>query len=126
VTVAGYELVVQSGFSAAHRLRQYHGDCEKLHGHNWKLEVVLVADELDELGMVCDFRVLKDHLKTVTDQLDHRYLNELEPFREINPTTENLARYVCRELTRLLPEGLRIARVTAWESDHCGATYINM
>jgi len=120
-----YELVVHAGFAAAHRLREYHGDCENLHGHNWKLEVVLAAENLDKLGMVCDFRVIKRHLASVVKQLDHKYLNELEEFGERNPTTENVAAFVCRELVKLLPEPVRVARVTAWESDGCGATFIN-
>ncbi len=120
-----YELVVHSGFSAAHRLRDYDGDCENLHGHNWRLEVTLAADKLDASGMVCDFRIVKRHLATVTDRLDHKYLNELERFAEDNPTTEHVARFVCGELDRLLPEGVRVARVTAWESEGCGATYFN-
>jgi 6-pyruvoyltetrahydropterin/6-carboxytetrahydropterin synthase len=120
-----YELIVHTGFSAAHRLREYQGDCENLHGHNWKLDVVLGADKLDRLGMVCDFRVVKQHLAMVTDKLDHKYLNELPDFATENPTTENVARFVCRELAKLLPAGVRVARVTAWESDGCGATYFN-
>ena len=120
-----YELVVHAGFAAAHRLREYHGDCENLHGHNWKLEVVLSARKLDKLGMVCDFRVVKQHLAAVTDRLDHKYLNELTEFAKRNPTTENVAAFVSRELAKLLPRGVRVAMVTAWESDGCGATYIN-
>lgn len=120
-----YELVVHSGFSAAHRLRDYNGDCENLHGHNWKLDVVLAADKLGKSGMVCDFRIVKRLLATVTDKLDHKYLNELEMFAQDNPTTEHVARYVCTELDELLPKGVHVARVTAWESDGCGATYIS-
>jgi len=120
-----YELIIHAGFAAAHRLREYQGDCENLHGHNWKLDVVLSADKLDRLGMVCDFRVVKRHLAAVTEQLDHKYLNELPEFTEHNPTTENVAAFVCRELDKLLPTGVRVARVTAWESDGCGATFIN-
>ena len=120
-----YELLIHSGFSAAHRLRDYDGDCENLHGHNWKLDVVLAAETLDKSGMVCDFRLVKRLLTAVTDRLDHKYLNELAPFTEDNPTTENVARFITIELGKLLPEGIGVARVTAWESDGCGATYIN-
>lgn len=120
-----YELVVQAGFAAAHRLREYHGDCENLHGHNWKLEVVLTGSTLDKLGMLCDFRVIKQHLTAVTEKLDHKYLNELAEFSQRNPTTENVAEFVCRELDKLLPKDVRVARVTAWESEVCGATYIS-
>ena len=95
--------------------------------------MVLAAEKLDSSGMVCDFRVVKRYLATITDRLDHKYLNELELFAEDNPTTEHVARFVCEELDRLLtenvsegvPEGVRVARVTAWESEGCGATYIN-
>ena len=120
-----YELVIHSGFSAAHRLRDYDGDCENLHGHNWKLDVVLSAPSLDDSGMVCDFRLVKRHLATVTDRLDHKYLNELPAFTRDNPTTEHVARFIAAELDKLLPEGVAVARVTAWESDDSGATYIN-
>ena len=120
-----YELIVHTGFAAAHRLREYQGDCENLHGHNWKLDVVLAAERLEKSGMVCDFRIVKRHLATITDRLDHKYLNELDLYSEDNPTTEHVARFVCGELDRLLPEGVRVARVTAWESEGCGATYIN-
>jgi 6-pyruvoyltetrahydropterin/6-carboxytetrahydropterin synthase len=118
-----YELIVQTWFSAAHRLREYQGNCEKLHGHNWKLDVRLRSDRLDSLGMVMDFRELKRLLKDVVDRLDHQYLNDVPPFTGVNPTTENVARFVYDELAKTLPGGLKPASVTAWESQNCGATY---
>ena len=120
-----YELKVTTRFAAAHRLTMVGAKCENLHGHNWKLDVVLAADKLDRMGMVADFRVVKSMLAQVTDRLDHKYLNDLPEFARENPTTENVARFVCRELAKLLPVGLRVARVTAWESDGCGATYFS-
>jgi len=114
---------MQGEFAAAHRLREYDGNCERLHGHNWKVDVVLRGENLDKLGMVLDFRDAKRLLNQVLDELDHSYLNELEAFRQQNPTTENVARVVYDALAARLPDGVTVARVTAWECDHCGASY---
>jgi 6-pyruvoyltetrahydropterin/6-carboxytetrahydropterin synthase len=110
-------------FAAAHRLREYDGNCERLHGHNWKVDVVLRAALLDRLGMAMDFRVAKRLIHEVLDGFDHQCLNELAPFREMNPTTENIARVVYEALEARLPSGVAVAKVTAWESDQCGASY---
>ncbi len=118
-----YELVIQSDFSAAHRLRMYDGDCERLHGHNWRVDVHLEADEVGHLGMVVDFRVVKSLLEKVLEEFDHHDLNQLERFQQENPTTENIARAVYQELAHRLPGGVRVGKVTVWESDHCGASY---
>ncbi len=118
-----YELVLKTDFAAAHNLREYHGNCERLHGHNWHIEVRLRAAKLNKLGMVMDFRDVKRVLKDVTDRLDHRYLNELEPFRKANPTTENIARFIFDGLAKALPKGVKPASVTSWESRGCGVTY---
>ena len=118
-----YELIVQTWFSAAHRLREYQGNCENLHGHNWKLDVRLRSERLDSLGMVADFREIKRLVKGVVDRLDHQYLNDVQPFTGVNPTTENVARFVYDDLAKTLPGGLTLASVTAWESQNCGATY---
>lgn len=118
-----YELIVETRFSAAHRLRGYHGDCEMLHGHNWKIDVRLRGERLDSLGMLVDFRELRARVQVVVDRLDHRYLNEVPPFTSVNPTTENIARFVFDELAKTLPGGLTASSVTAWESEGCGASY---
>ena len=118
-----FELVLQMGFSAAHSLRGYEGVCERLHGHNWKVDVYLRRADLDDTGMVLDFKVAKQHLGAVLDEIDHRHLNELAYFREHNPTTESIARFITRELSARLPDSVRVDRVTAWESERCGATY---
>jgi 6-pyruvoyltetrahydropterin/6-carboxytetrahydropterin synthase len=118
-----YELTVEDGFSAAHNLRGYEGECEKLHGHNWRVEVRLAARQLDELGMVMDFRRVKEKLGEVLDRLDHSYLNDVAPFDEMNPTTENLCRHITDELGRRLPRSVSIRRVSCWESDKCSASY---
>ncbi|HUW30930.1 MAG TPA: 6-carboxytetrahydropterin synthase QueD [Planctomycetota bacterium] len=120
-----YELVFQTHFAAAHNLRGYQGSCERLHGHNWKVDVVLRADKLDQLGMVIDFRDIKSATKGLLDSLDHRYLNELDPFHEANPTTENVSKWIFDELGKLLPAHIRIHKVTTWESENCGAAYVS-
>jgi 6-pyruvoyltetrahydropterin/6-carboxytetrahydropterin synthase len=119
-----YELVIEDTFAAAHNLRGYKGDCERLHGHNWRVEVRVSADELDELGMVVDFRELKARLAEVLAGLDHTHLNEVQPFDKINPTTENICRHIAEQLQEKLPRRVSIRRVSCWESDACGASFV--
>lgn len=118
-----FELIVESDFAAAHFLREYQGRCESLHGHNWRVEVRLRSERLDRLGMVMDFGDVKGAIHAVLDQIDHGCLNDAPPFDKINPTTEHIAQHLYRELSRHLPVHVRVARVTAWETDHCGASY---
>jgi 6-pyruvoyltetrahydropterin/6-carboxytetrahydropterin synthase len=118
-----YELVVETDFAAAHNIREYGGNCERLHGHNWKVRVGLRARRLDRLGMVMDFRDVKARLSEVLKALDHQYLNEIEPFRTSNPTTENIARFICERLMKGLPKGVSVGKVTVWESERCAASY---
>lgn len=94
-----YELTVRSAFEAAHFIRGYNGKCARLHGHNWEVVAVVRGRELDELGMIVDFKILKAELKKVLDEFDHRYLNELETFAQENPTAENLARKIFEQLS---------------------------
>jgi 6-pyruvoyltetrahydropterin/6-carboxytetrahydropterin synthase len=121
---AMYELKVITDFSAAHQLKNFHGACEDLHGHNWKIEVCVTGDALDETGVVIDFRVLKQYLNTIMAGLDHKFLNNLEAFKDQNPSSENIARYVAEQLSLLLqsPE-IKVSRVTAWESETACAAY---
>ena len=120
-----YELVIKSQFAAAHNLRDYGGQCEALHGHNWHVEVVVRADSLGEGGMVVDFRILKEEAERVLEALDHRYLNDLTYFQKEEPSSENIARYIYEALAeRLLHYHLRPYKVTAWESENAGASYI--
>lgn len=118
-----YELSVEASFAAAHSLRGYEGECERLHGHNWRVEARLAAEGLDQMGMVLDFRELKSALATVLAGLDHRHLNEVPPFDRLNPTTENLCRHVADRLRAELPSRVAIRRVTCWESERCSASY---
>lgn len=119
-----YELKVITNFSAAHQLKDFEGACENLHGHNWKIEVYVTSETLNEAGIVMDFRVLKAHVKTVMADLDHKFLNDLEAFKDQNPSSENIARYAAEQLSLSLddPE-IKVSRVTAWESETSCATY---
>jgi 6-pyruvoyltetrahydropterin/6-carboxytetrahydropterin synthase len=119
-----FELKIITDFSAAHQLREFKGNCERLHGHNWKIEVYVTGRDLDDTGLLIDFKILKNQVKEILDQLDHRFLNDLPPFRDQNPSSENIARYIAGELdTRLEDSGVSVSRVTAWESDNACATY---
>ena len=94
-----YEIEVRSAFEAAHFICGYEGKCARLHGHNWEVIAVVHGTELDKLGMLIDFKVLKAELKKVLDEFDHRFLNELETFAAENPTAENLARQIFKRLS---------------------------
>ena len=119
-----YELKIISQFSAAHQLRDFGGKCENLHGHNWKIEVFVRGEKLDDTGLLMDFAVIKKATGDVIDKLDHTFLNELEYFKDRNPSSENIARHIFKALEQELNHGeIRVSRVTAWESDTACATY---
>ncbi len=118
-----YELEIQKEFAGAHSLRGYDGECERLHGHNWKVEVTLRGKELNHLGMVIDFKIVKELLEKVLSRFDHSYLNELEEFHHENPTTENVSKIVYENLNKELPPEISIAKVKTWESEKCAAAY---
>jgi 6-pyruvoyltetrahydropterin/6-carboxytetrahydropterin synthase len=119
-----YELKTITQFGAAHQLRNYKGKCEHLHGHNWKIEIYVKGEELDEGGMLVDFKVIKDRTDEIIERLDHKFLNDLECFTEINPSSENIARYIFDELSKDINDSrVKVSRVTAWESDNACATY---
>lgn len=119
-----YELTVESGFSAAHRLREYRGKCENLHGHNWRVEVTIASKQLDNGGMVIDFRKIKEKLGSILDKLDHTYLNELSEFKKINPTSENIASYIYSRLKKLITgKKITVKKVSVWETKDSSATY---
>ena len=118
-----HELVVKTDFGAAHFLRQYRGKCERLHGHNWKLDIYFSADRLNADSMIIDFVEAKAVIRQAIEKYDHYHLNEVPPFDQLNPTSENIARVLCEEIQALLPQGVRVTRLTAWESDRCGATW---
>lgn len=120
-----YELTTIVEFEAAHCIKGYPGKCKRLHGHNWKVEVTVRGTELDELGMLIDFHDLKREVNSVIDQLDHYYLNEIEPFCELNPTAENLAKYIFEALQvkPAFAERIRLASIKIWESPKSAVLY---
>jgi len=119
-----YEVKIQAEFSAAHNLKEVGGKCESLHGHNFKVEVAVESESLDGLGMVIDFRFLKEKTRGLLDGLDHKYLNELSFFRGQNPSSENIARYLFGELSRLVDQESRhVSWVAVWESDASRALF---
>jgi len=119
-----FEVYVQTHFAAAHRLVGYAGDCARLHGHNWVVEVTVRCRELDGIGMGMDFRDIRERVKEVTAALDHQNLNALDAFREINPTSEHIARFLFRALSeRINGGGVRVARVKVCETAGAGAMY---
>lgn len=121
-----FELTVTADFSAAHCLLHYPGKCQRLHGHNWRVDVTVVGEKLDEHGMLVDFHILKDAVHTVLATLDHYYLNDLVPFTTTNPTAENIAAYVAQQLmanSNLPWQRIKLASVQVWESPQSVATY---
>lgn len=120
-----FELRVVTRFAAAHRLTMVGAKCENLHGHNWKIEVYVQGQSTDKGGVLVDFGVIKRHVRELMETLDHKFLNELEYFSEDTPpSSENIARYLADTLAaRMDLPGIRISRVTAWESDDASATY---
>lgn len=119
-----YEVMIRTGFSAAHSLREYGGKCEDLHGHNFRVDVYARGKKLDNTGLTIDFRILKEKTQTVLNQLDHKYLNEHPYFAEANPSSENIAAYIFENLKdRLNKDNVIISKVTVWESESSCVSY---
>jgi 6-pyruvoyltetrahydropterin/6-carboxytetrahydropterin synthase len=122
-----FEVTVEDSFAAGHYLRNYKGKCENPHGHNYKVRVTLCGRELDKAGLLLDFKDLKDVMRHVIDRLDHKMINDLAPFTEVNPSAENLAKYFFDEsngrLAKLTDGRVRVKDVTVWETDTTTATY---
>ena len=119
-----FEVSIDYSFSAGHALRNYKGKCENIHGHNYKVRVAVEGAELDSAGLLIDFVELRQAVKNVADRLDHQFLNDLDPFDQLNPSAENMALYFCRELEPRINQGdARVKAVTVWETDTSFATY---
>jgi 6-pyruvoyltetrahydropterin/6-carboxytetrahydropterin synthase len=116
-----FEVSVEETFAAGHALRGYRGKCENVHGHNYRVRISVAGDELDSAGLLVDFVELKRALRSVIERLDHVFLNDVPPFDKLNPSAENMARYIHEEVSRLLPAPL--AEVKIWETDTATATY---
>jgi 6-pyruvoyltetrahydropterin/6-carboxytetrahydropterin synthase len=112
-----YKLSVTKNFSSAHCLRKYKGKCENLHGHNWKIKATFCGTKLDTRGMLIDFTDIKKHLDKIILYLDHKFLNEIEPFNKINPTAENLAAFILEQLKSIETENAKVCEVAVWEND---------
>ena len=119
-----FDLMIEAQFSAAHQLRGYKGKCEDLHGHNWRVQVTVSSDKLSDTGMVIDFHELKETSGEVISSLDHTFLNDVFPFTEINPSSENIARWLYESIKKKLQDrDCNISSVTVWENDTSSATY---
>ncbi|KPJ99958.1 MAG: 6-pyruvoyl tetrahydrobiopterin synthase [Nitrospira bacterium SG8_35_4] len=119
-----FDLMIEAQFSAAHQLRGYKGKCEDLHGHNWRVQVTVSSDKLSDIGMVIDFHELKDISGEVISSLDHTFLNDVFPFTEINPSSENIARWIYESIKKKLnKKDCSMSSVTVWENDTSSATY---
>lgn len=121
---ATYTLKILADFASAHTLRDYPGDCSRMHGHNWKLEVEVTATALNDHGMGMDFKTIKTATRELAKTLDHRYLNDIPPFDVVNPTAENIAQYFYQKLSTTLNNDIAtVSGVTLWETDRACVRY---
>jgi 6-pyruvoyltetrahydropterin/6-carboxytetrahydropterin synthase len=120
-----FEVTIEETFAAGHALRNYRGKCENVHGHNYRAEVTLRGAELDAIGLLVDFVELKRVVHAVLDRMDHQWLNDLPPFDALNPSAENMAKYIYDQVSAALKtkEGVRVAGVRLWETDSASAAY---
>ncbi|MCE5274287.1 MAG: 6-carboxytetrahydropterin synthase QueD [Syntrophaceae bacterium] len=118
-----FTVKVTDSFSAAHRLKGYQGNCERLHGHNYRVEVSIESPVLDAIGIVVDFREVKTLLKDALEGMDHQYLNELDAFCEANPSAENIARHLFTTLAGAVRPPARLTEVVVWENENCRVAY---
>jgi len=119
-----FELTIETSFSAAHQLRGYKGRCERLHGHNWKIQVHVTAERLNEIDIAIDFQELRRLTEEVIAPLDHSILNEIFPFTEKNPSSENIAKWIYDSLKKKInDDNIQLSGVTVWESEMSSATY---
>jgi len=120
-----FRLKVQDYFSSAHYLRNYKGSCENLHGHNWKVELLVEGSQLNNLDILIDFKTLKSILKETLNELDHKLLNEIPYFKNVNPSSERLAEYIFKKIKDKLSQysNIKVKEVTVYETDKVSATY---
>ena len=120
-----FEVTIEQTFAAGHALRNYRGKCENVHGHNYRCQVTVEGRELDQIGLLVDFVTLKKALQTVIDRLDHQWLNDFPPFDVLNPSAENIAKYIYEQVSKDLDTNgsVKLASVRLWETDTSSATY---
>ena len=118
-----YTIFVETHFAASHQLHGYQGACKALHGHTWRVRVEVKSDQINEIGISVDFKELKSLIRSVIDRLDHHHVNEIPPFDTVNPTAENLSRYIYEEVQKELPAHVSASKVTVWESANYAVSY---
>jgi 6-pyruvoyltetrahydropterin/6-carboxytetrahydropterin synthase len=121
-----FQVSVEETFSSGHALRGYKGKCENPHGHNYRVQVTLEGAQLDSIGLLVDFTELKEVMRNIIKRLDHQFINDLEPFKTVNPSAENMAKYFYDEVSGKLmglPPGARVTDVVVWETDTAMARY---
>jgi 6-pyruvoyltetrahydropterin/6-carboxytetrahydropterin synthase len=120
-----FEVTIEETFAAGHALRNYKGKCENVHGHNYRCQVSISGGELDSIGLLVDFVELKKTVHGVLDRMDHQWLNEFPPFDVLNPSAENMAKYIYDEVAAGLSgrQGVTVGSVRLWETDTASATY---
>jgi 6-pyruvoyltetrahydropterin/6-carboxytetrahydropterin synthase len=121
-----FQVSVEETFSAGHALRGYRGKCENPHGHNYRVRVTLEGPQLDSIGLLCDFTQLKHVMREIISGLDHQFMNDLDAFRTVNPSAENMAKYFYDQITQNLkdlPAGARVTDTIVWETDTTSAQY---
>ena len=119
-----FRLVVKKEFSSAHILHGHPGDCKRMHGHNWLVEAEVESNNINEIGMVIDFKDIKNNLKTIISKLDHQFLNDLEPFIKDNPTAENISKYIYKELSKNInTDNIKVSEIKLWETNNSAVTY---
>ncbi|HTS29579.1 MAG TPA: 6-carboxytetrahydropterin synthase QueD [Bryobacteraceae bacterium] len=120
-----FEVTIEETFAAGHALRNYRGKCENVHGHNYRCQVTVEGTELDSVGLLVDFVELKKVVHSVLDRMDHQWLNEFPPFDVLNPSAENMAKYIYDEVCEGLKtrQGVRVGAIRLWETDTACAVY---
>ena len=120
-----FEVIIEETFAAGHALRNYRGKCENVHGHNYRCQVTVQGSDLDHVGLLVDFVELKRAVHSVLDRMDHQWLNDFPPFTELNPSAENMAKFIYDEVSEILKtrQGVRVGLVRLWETDTASATY---
>lgn len=119
-----FKLIVKKEFSSAHILHGHPGNCKRMHGHNWLVEAEVQGDNTNEIGMVIDFKDIKSNLKEIISNLDHQFLNDLEPFINENPTAENISKYIYKELSNNInTDNIKVSKIKLWETSNAAVTY---
>ena len=119
-----FKLIVKKEVSSAHILHGHPGNCKRMHGHNWLVEAEVEGDNTNEIGMVIDFKDIKNNLKEIISNLDHQFLNDLEPFINENPTAENISKYIYKELSNNInTDNIKVSKIKLWETSNSAVTY---